>query len=65
MVILRHRLPGGGLRSVEDRFESPQISVKAGSDFFGRQCPAVNEVLDQVCRNRDQSRLVELAVADM
>jgi hypothetical protein len=25
--ILRHRLPGGWLRSIEDRFESPQISV--------------------------------------
>src|SRR6266705_1135852 len=26
MVILRHRLPGGWLRSIENRFEGPQIS---------------------------------------
>src|SRR6266496_1180168 len=27
MVILRHRLPGGWLRSVEDRFQGPEISM--------------------------------------
>jgi len=27
MVILRHHLPGGWLRSIEDRFENPQVSV--------------------------------------
>src|SRR6266508_2335216 len=27
MVILRHRLPGGWLRSIEDRFQGPEISV--------------------------------------
>ena len=27
MVILRHRLPGGWPRSIEDRFENPQISA--------------------------------------
>jgi hypothetical protein len=26
MVILRHRLPGGWLRSIQDRFEGPQIA---------------------------------------
>jgi hypothetical protein len=26
MVILRHRLPGGGLRSIEDRLQGPQIA---------------------------------------
>src|SRR5260370_7280573 len=27
MVILRHRLPGDWLRSIEDRFQGPEISV--------------------------------------
>jgi len=27
MVILRHRLPGGWLRSIEDRLKGPQISI--------------------------------------
>ena len=27
MVILRHRLPGGWLRAIKDRFEGPQIPV--------------------------------------
>jgi hypothetical protein len=27
MVVLRHRLPGSCLRSIEGRFEGPQISI--------------------------------------
>src|SRR6266568_3092940 len=43
MVILRHRLPGGWLRSIEDRFQGPEISVAHDLaerlfDLQGRGC---------------------------
>src|SRR5207237_10537709 len=39
MVILRHRLPGDWLRSIEDRFQGPEISVAhdLAERLFNRQ----------------------------